>query len=169
VATASKSKQGRTPRLAEEETAAWRAFLRCHSLMLRQIESDLAEAGLPPLGWYDVLWALYEAPENHLQPSALADSIVLSRSGLSRMVDRIEEAGYVRRRACPGDRRAIHVELTAEGRRMLEEMWPVYARGIADHFLPALGEHACTIRNAMESAADSVRQRKAGAVPAGAS
>jgi DNA-binding MarR family transcriptional regulator len=158
VTTAAKRERDKPPRMDQEEIAAWRAFLRSHSLMLRQIEADLAQAGLPPLGWYDVLWALYEAPENHLQPYELADAIVLSRSGLSRMIDRIEEAGYVRRRACPGDRRAIHVELTDEGKRMLDEMWPVYARGIADHFLPALGEHACTLRQAMESVAESVRR-----------
>jgi DNA-binding MarR family transcriptional regulator len=158
VTTAAKIEAPKAPRMDREEIAAWRAFLRSHSLMLRQIDEDLAAAGLPPLGWYDVLWALYEAPEHHLQPSELADAIVLSRSGLSRLVDRIEEAGLVRRQACPGDRRAIHVVLTDEGGRMLDEMWPVYARGIADHFLPALGEHACTLRKAMESVAESVRR-----------
>jgi DNA-binding MarR family transcriptional regulator len=165
VATAEKTARQKPPRMDEEQIAAWRAFLRGHSLMLRQIDEDLAKAGLPPLGWYDVLWALYEAPEQHLRPSELADAIVLSRSGLSRLVDRIEEAGLVGRRACPGDRRAVHVELTEEGSEMLEKMWPVYARGIADHFLPALGEHACTLRQAMESVAHSVR----GPAPAPAS
>ena len=162
VATVEKSLAPKAPHLDQEQIAAWRAFLRSHSLMLRQIDADLAEAGLPPLGWYDVLWALHEAPGNHLQPSALADAIVLSRSGLTRMVDRLEDAGLVLRRACPGDRRGIHVELTEEGAEMLERMWPVYARGIEDHFLPALGEHACTLRKAMESVAQSVR-RPAGA------
>jgi DNA-binding MarR family transcriptional regulator len=158
VTTAAKIEAPKTPRMDPEEIAAWRAFLRSHSLMLRQIDEDLAKAGLPPLGWCDVLWALYEAPEQHLQPYELADAIVLSRSGLSRLVDRIEEAGLVRRQACPGDRRAIHVVLTDEGKGMLDAMWPVYARGISDHFLPALGEHACTLRKAMESVAESVRR-----------
>jgi DNA-binding MarR family transcriptional regulator len=145
------------PKIDAGQAAVWRAFLRAHALMLRQIGEDLDTAGLPPFAWYDVLWALYEADEHHLQPSELADEVVLSRSGLSRMIDRIEEAGLVQRRACPGDRRAIHVELTDEGEKMLDEMWCVYARGIADHFLPSLGEHACTLRNAMESLAESVR------------
>jgi DNA-binding MarR family transcriptional regulator len=142
----------------QEQIAAWRAFLRAQALMLRQIAEDLDAAGLPPFAWYDVLWALYDAEDHHLQPSELADEVVLSRSGLSRMVDRIEEAGLVERKACPGDRRAIHVALTEEGERMLDEMWEVYARGIADHFQPALGEHACTLREAMESVAESVRR-----------
>jgi DNA-binding MarR family transcriptional regulator len=150
--------QSSAPQIDKDDRAAWRAFLRAHALMLREIGDDLDSAGLPPLAWYDVLWTLYDAPERHLHASELADQVVLSRSGLSRMIDRIEEAGLVERRACPGDRRAIHVELTEEGERMLDEMWGVYARGIADHFLPALGEHACTMRKAMESVADSVRR-----------
>jgi DNA-binding MarR family transcriptional regulator len=154
------------PKIDAEQAAAWRAFLRAHSLMLRKIGEDFAAAGLPPFAWYEVLLVLYEAPEHHLQPSELADELVLSRSGLSRMIDRIEETGLVARRACPGDRRAIHVELTEEGEKMLDRMWCVYARCIADHFLPAMGEQAWTIREAMESVAESVRRRKGdGAAP----
>jgi DNA-binding MarR family transcriptional regulator len=155
--TTTQAETAEAPKIDAEQAAVWRAFLRAHALMLRQIGEDLDTAGLPPFAWYDVLWTLYEADEHHLQPSELADHVVLSRSGLSRMIDRIEEAGLVERRACPGDRRAIHVVLTDEGERMLDEMWCVYARGIADHFLPALGEHACTLREAMESLAESVR------------
>jgi DNA-binding MarR family transcriptional regulator len=149
------------PKIDGEQAAAWRAFLRAHALMLRRIGEDLDEAGLPPFAWYDVLLVLHEAPEHHLQPSELADEVVLSRSGLSRMIDRIEEAGLVERRACPGDRRAINVALTEQGEKMLDEMWCVYARGISDHFLPALGEEACTVRQAMESVAESVRRPSA--------
>jgi DNA-binding MarR family transcriptional regulator len=145
------------PPIDEEQIAAWRAFLRANTLMLRQIAEDLGAAGLPPLAWYDVLWALYEAPERRLQNYELADAILLSRSGLSRLVDRIAAAGLVRRTTCPDDRRGIHIELTERGVVMLERMWPVYARGIAQHFAPALGEHACSIREAFESVAHSLR------------
>jgi DNA-binding MarR family transcriptional regulator len=145
------------PSIDEEQIAAWRAFLRANTLMLRQIGEDLETAGLPPLAWYDVLWALYEAPQRRLQNYELADAILLSRSGLSRLVDRIAEAGLVRRTTCPDDRRGIHIELTDRGVEMLERMWPVYARGIAQHFAPALGEHACSIREACESVAHSLR------------
>jgi DNA-binding MarR family transcriptional regulator len=155
---ATKTKAGQTPKIDAEQAAAWRAFLRAHALMLRKIGEDLDEAGLPPFAWYEVLWVLYDAPDHHLQPSELADEVVLSRSGLSRLIDRIEEAGLVQRRACPGDRRAIHVELTEEGEKKLDEMWCVYARGIAEHFLPAVGEQACTMRQVMESVAESVRR-----------
>lgn len=148
---------GNVPPIDEEQIAAWRAFLRANTLMLRQIGEDFEAAGHPPLAWYDVLWALYEAPERRLQNYELSDAILLSRSGLSRLIDRIEHAGLVRRTTCPNDRRGIHVELTDRGVAMLDRMWPVYARGIAEHFLPALGEHAGAIREALESVADSVR------------
>lgn len=163
---ATKMKAPAAPKIDAEQAAAWRAFLRAHALMLRRIGEDLDEAGLPPFAWYDVLLVLYEAPEHHLQPSEVADEVVLSRSGLSRMIDRIEEAGLVERRACPGDRRAINVVLTEEGEKMLDEMWCVYASGISEHFLPALGEQACTVRQAMESVAESVRRPAGdGAIP----
>lgn len=144
-----------TAAIDDEQIAAWRAFLRAHSLMLRQIGEDLEAAGLPPLAWYDVLWALYEAPSRRLQNYELADAVLLSRSGLSRLVDRIADAGLVRRTNCPDDRRGVHIELTDDGAAMLRRMWPVYARGIAQHFAPALGEHSCTVRLAFESVAAS--------------
>jgi DNA-binding MarR family transcriptional regulator len=137
--------------LNEEELAAWRAFLRAHSTMLRRISRDLDEAGLPPLAWYDVLGALREAPEQRLRQVELAERVLLSTSGLSRLLDRIEKKGLARRTSCDTDRRSFYIQLTDEGAIMLEEMWPVYARGIADDFLPALGSNPCEIRQTLES------------------
>jgi DNA-binding MarR family transcriptional regulator len=157
-----------TAQLGTPQLDAWRALLRGQALVLEQVERDLAEANLPPLGWYDVLTELNKAPGGRLRIHELADAVVLSRSGLSRLIDRIEEAGLVARRPCPGDRRAIHVELTEKGEKMLDEMWCVYARGITEHFLPAVGEEACTMRQVMESVADSVRRPTGdGAGPSG--
>src|SRR5215218_3233319 len=113
------------PRIDSEQLAAWRAFLRAHSTMLRRISRDLDDAGLPPLSWYDVLAALREAPEQNLRQVELAEQVLLSNSGLSRLVDRIEQKGLVSRTACPGDRRSFHVRLTDEGAELLELMWPV--------------------------------------------
>ena len=140
---------GRT--LDEEQLAAWRAFLRAHSTMLRRIGRDLEEADLPPLPWYDVLAALRDAKGRRLRQVELAERVLLSNSGLSRLVDRIEQAGLVRRVSCPTDRRSFHVELTDSGAEMLERMWPVYMRGIAEDFLPALGANSCEIRQSLEA------------------
>ena len=139
------------PRIDEDQLAAWRAFLRAHSTMLRRIARDLEEAGLPPLAWYDVLAALRDAPERRLRQVELAERVLLSNSGLSRLLDRIEAKGLVERLACATDRRSFFIGLTPAGESMLEEMWPVYARGIADDFLPALGSDPSEIGRTLES------------------
>jgi DNA-binding MarR family transcriptional regulator len=119
--------------------------------MLRRISRDLEEAELPPLTWYDVLAALRDAPEGQLRQVEIAERVLLSHSGLSRLIDRIEKQGLVERRLCKTDRRAFFVALTDEGRAMLERMWPVYARGIAEDFLPALGSNPCEVRGTLEA------------------
>ena len=81
----------------------------------------------------------------------LAERVLLSNSGMSRLLDRVEKAGLVERVMCPGDRRSFHIQLTAEGEEMLERMWPVYARGIAEDFLPALGSNPCEVRETLEA------------------
>ena len=86
--------------------------------------------------------------------------MTISVSGLSRLVDRIERDGLVRRVSCHSDRRSFFVELTDEGAAMLERMWPVYARGVADDFLPALGSNPCEIRKALESIASTCEKAR---------
>jgi DNA-binding MarR family transcriptional regulator len=140
-------------KISEEQLATWRAFLRAHSTMLRRIGRDLEDAGLPPLSWYDVLAALRDAPDQRLVQVELAERVLLSNSGLSRLVDRIAAKGLVERVTCPTDRRAINVQLTEKGGEMLERMWPVYARGIAADFLPALGSYPDEIRQTLEAIA----------------
>jgi DNA-binding MarR family transcriptional regulator len=152
--------------LNDEVLRTWRAFLRAHSTMLRRISLDLEQAGLPPLTWYDVLATLRDAPGRRLRQVEIAERVLLSNSGLSRLIDRIEAKGLVKRVQCPDDRRSLNVELTDEGQEMLDRMWPVYARGIADDFLPALGSNPCEIRETLEAIGrecDAVRAAEAGA------
>jgi len=132
-------------KISEDQLAAWRAFLRAHSTMLRRIGRDLE----------DVLAALRDAPEQRLRQVELAERVLLSNSGLSRLVDRIEAKGLVERNACSSDRRSFHVRLTDEGAAMLESMWPVYARGIAEDFLPALGTNPDELRERLETIANT--------------
>ena len=139
------------PKLTEEQLTTWRAFLRAHSTMLRRIARDLEEAELPPLSWYDVLAALRDAPEERpLKQVEIAERVLLSHSGLSRLIDRMEAKGVVERVSCPSDRRSLNIQLTEAGREMLEQMWPVYARGIAEDFLPALGSNAYEMGQRLE-------------------
>lgn len=126
--------------LDESRVSAWRLFLTAQARLIELIEIELAQAGLPPLGWYDVLYALEETPKRRLRMHELSAAVVLSRSNLTRLVDRLETAGLLRREPCPTDRRGAFAVLTAEGAKMRRRMWPVYARCIADHFASHLNK-----------------------------
>jgi DNA-binding MarR family transcriptional regulator len=140
-----------------EALDAWRAFLNAHAHVTRAINRDLAEAGLPDLSWYDLLWALRRQPDRHLRVNELAREVVLSPTAMSRFVDRVEAAGYVRREPDPEDRRALRVALTDAGLDALRAMWPVYERGIERHFATALGSSAGRVRKMLERMSESAR------------
>ena len=142
------------PEIDEPHLAAWRSLLNAHATMTARIEEALAEAGLPPLAWYDVLWPLYDGP---LRMRDLAGRVVtISRSGLTRLVDRIEAAGLLERRAAEGDRRGTEVVITPEGKKLLRRMWPVYAGVLRECFVDALSEsEAALLRDALGRVADS--------------
>lgn len=112
--------------------AAWRAFLVAHARTVAAIERELADK--LPFSWYDVLIALYEAPDRRLRMHQLASVVVLSPSGLSRLVDRLEARGLLERQPCSEDRRCQFAALTEDGLAALREAWPTYAAGIARHF-----------------------------------
>jgi DNA-binding MarR family transcriptional regulator len=137
------------PELDDETLATWRAFLNAHARVTRAIGRDLAAAGLPDLSWYDLLWALYRRPARSLRVNELADAVVLSPTAMSRFVDRVAAAGYVRREPDPADRRALRVVLTDEGIGLLRRMWPVYSRGIEEHFSAHL-DGAAALREMLE-------------------
>src|SRR4051812_21769110 len=135
----------------------WRAFLTAHAHVTRAISRDLADAGLPDLSWYDLLWALYTRPERRLRVNELAREVVLSPTAMSRFVDRVEAAGHVRREPDPADRRALQIVITDAGVDLLREMWPVYERGIERHFAAFLGTSAPRLRAILTRMADSAR------------
>jgi DNA-binding MarR family transcriptional regulator len=126
--------------LEPSRLVAWRSFLIAHAALIRQIEHELQEAGVVPLSWYDVLFALYEAPGQRLRMNELASAIVLSRSGLTRLVDRLEAEELLRRERTADDRRGAFAVLTEKGVEAMRRAWPVYARGIDEHFARFLGE-----------------------------
>jgi len=129
-----------TENLDKSHNSAWRLFLTAHVVLIDRIEQELAQAELPPLSWYDVLFALYEAPNRRLRLHELADAILLQRSQLTRLVDRLEAAGLVCRESCPTDRRGAFAAITEEGLAMRERMWPVYSDAIAKYFANHLSD-----------------------------
>jgi DNA-binding MarR family transcriptional regulator len=114
---------------------AWRNLLRAHSQVARVLEAELEEAHHLPLASYDVLVQLSEAPNGQLRMSELADAVLLSRSGLTRLVDRLVREGLVERRSCPSDLRGTLAVLTPAGLARLREASGTHLRGVARHVL----------------------------------
>jgi DNA-binding MarR family transcriptional regulator len=131
------------------QMAAWRVFLEAHADLVRILGDELdLERGLP-LSWYDVLVQLQEAG-GRLRMQELADSVLLSKSGLTRLIDRMEAKGYVRREQFRDDKRGMLAILTASGRTALNRAAPGHLRGIQEHFGQYLTDaEARTIRDAL--------------------
>lgn len=136
---------------------AWAVLLTAHATLVERIEAALADAGLPPLGWYDVLWAL-ERAGGRLRMLELARRVVLSKSNLSRLADRLEDAGLVARQDAAEDGRGYDLVLTRAGRAMRQKMWPVYAAQIEALFARYLSaEEARVIGEALGRAVKAAR------------
>jgi DNA-binding MarR family transcriptional regulator len=128
------------PNLPEKHLEAWRRYYVSFWRIFAAIEADLQAAGLPSLSWYDALYELYLAPDRHLRMSELARSALLSRSGLTRLVDKLEKEKLIERKSCPSDGRVQHAVLTEKGVETLRKIWPVYRAGIAKYFAAHLTE-----------------------------
>ena len=112
----------------------WIRLLRVHGDAVGAVETDLKSAGYPPLAWYDVLLELDRAGADGVRPFELQDRLLLPQYGVSRLIERIEKAGYVERRSCADDGRGQMLAITAAGRKVREAMWPVYGAAIEQAF-----------------------------------
>jgi len=122
------------------QLTAWRLFITTHATLIEQIDQELAVAGCVPLQWYDVLVELHEAPDRRLRMAELARRVILSRSSLTHLADRLEREGLLARARVDTDRRGAYAVLTDQGYQALRTAWPIYARGIAQHFSRHLTE-----------------------------
>src|SRR5437016_3806186 len=113
---------------------AWHAFLVAHAALEPILNRELEAACGLPLRWFDVLTQLNMTPGKRLSMTELADAVLLSKSGLTRLVDRIEEAGLVQRASAPEDRRSLLIVLTPSGDKMLKRAAPIHEDGIRRHF-----------------------------------
>jgi DNA-binding MarR family transcriptional regulator len=142
------------PRLRDPHLAAWRSVLNAHAALVAGVERALAARGLPPLAWYDLLWAVRRAPGRRIRMSELAESLTISRGGLTKLFDRLEAAGLVARAPAADDGRGLFAVLTPAGNEMLRKMWPVYERVLRETFVPAISEReAKAIANGLGRAA----------------
>src|SRR5213596_1903644 len=132
--------RGKAPTLSDVELDAWRGFLRTHATLVTELDEELTERHGLPLSSYDVLVQLDEAPDGRLRMSSLAEAVLLSRSGLSRLVTRLESQGLIERTECPSDARGAFAGITDKGRERLEEARATHRAGVRRRFLDRLGE-----------------------------
>jgi DNA-binding MarR family transcriptional regulator len=123
-----------------EQLASWRTFLRAYALVNRVLEAELVAEQQLSLAAYDVLVQLYEAPGHRLRMTELADAVLLSRSGVTRLVDRLEKAGLVSRCPVAGDGRGVAAELTEAGATRLRTASRTHLTGVMRHFVEPLGD-----------------------------
>jgi DNA-binding MarR family transcriptional regulator len=112
---------------------AWTRLVRAEQAVLGAVERDLKEAGFPPLAWYDVLLELVRAAEGRLRPYEIEQTTLLAQYNLSRLLDRLEREGLIRRETCPDDARGQWIVVTDQGRALQEKMWKAYAPAIQRH------------------------------------
>ena len=137
---------------------AWVAFLTAHARTIPLVSDALEAACGISLGWFDVLHQLVIAPGERRRMHDLADAVLLSRSGLTRLVDRIEAAGLVARATVPGDRRSLYVHLTPAGSRLARKARPIVRRLVAEHFARHLRDsEIATLRDALFRVAHGVK------------
>jgi DNA-binding MarR family transcriptional regulator len=118
---------------SDATTNAWIALVRAHQKTLSAVEADLKAAGFPPLAWYDVLLELRRAGADGLRPMQFEERLLLAQHNVSRLLDRMEKAGYVSRKAHESDGRGLRIRATAAGLDLQKSMWPVYGAAIERH------------------------------------
>jgi DNA-binding MarR family transcriptional regulator len=121
--------------LTPEELAAWRGLLRVHAGLTRALDADLMREHGLPLSSYEVLLFLADAAGGELRMSELADGVLLSRSGLTRLVDRMERDGLLRRRRCEEDQRGWFAAITPKGRELFAAARATHLDGVRRLFL----------------------------------
>jgi len=127
-------------RLDDIEIAAWARLVKASAKLTDAVERALKAADLPQLAWYDALLELHRAGGEGLRPGNLEREMLLPQYNVSRLVDRLEAAGYVERLPHPQDARGQVLKITREGTELTRRMWRVYRRAIAENFAAKLGK-----------------------------
>ena len=142
--------------LDDPRLRAWRAFLFAQAAVLRELETEMMAEERISLGEYDALAQLAVPADRRLRMSELAERLVISRSGVTRLVDRLETQGLVRRSQCAPDGRGAYAVLTAAGLERLRNAVPTHLRHVEEHFLSLVpAEDLAVIERAMTSVAQA--------------
>lgn len=133
----------------------WRCFLTAHARVTRRLDEELRAEHDLSLAEYDALLTIADAPDRRIRMRQLADRVILSKSGVTRLIDRLVLDGLVERRACASDARGAEAVLTPAGLERLRRASRTHLRGIAEHFLAAVDESdLATIERSMQAVAD---------------
>ena len=127
-------------RLDTRELRPWRGLLRVHAQLSKALDAQLIAAHGLPLSSYEVLMYLFDADGGRMRMNELADSVLLSRSGLTRLVDRLEREGYLERCSCAHDARGAFAVLTPAGREKVEAARATHLAGVRELFLSHFSE-----------------------------
>ena len=150
----------------DSRLAPFSAFMRAYSSVARRLDDDLRNEHGLSLQEYGALLALVQAPERRLRMSRLADGLVLSKSGVTRLVDRLVADGLVARHSCPSDARGSEAALTAAGVARLRAASPTHLRGIQAYFLDAIaGTDLEVVGRALDGVAGTATAPADGAEP----
>lgn len=126
--------------LSAAELGAWRGLLRVHASLMKELDAELEAAHRLPLTSYEVLLQLADSPDQRMRMCDLADSVLLSRSGMSRLVDRLERDGLLTRAACSADARGSYAVITQAGLDLLAAARPTHHEGVRRRFLSHLSD-----------------------------
>ncbi|MDP9494315.1 MAG: MarR family transcriptional regulator [Actinomycetota bacterium] len=145
--------------LTADALDAWRSMLFASSHVVQALGTDMEEQHGLPITWFDVLGRLRQAPEGRLRMHEMEEQSVFTRSGITRLADRIENAGLIERVRSSSDRRGVYLRITDAGIEKLDEVWPDHQQSIWRHFarhldasdLKALQRAAQKLRAAQES------------------
>ncbi len=140
---------------AQPRMEAWRAIVTSHAAVTDRLQRAFAAADLPPLSWFEVLSAVRRSPNGRPRMSELAEWLTLSRGGITKLVDRLQDAGYLERVSCSQDRRALQAELTPAGGRMLEQMEAVHDAELERYLVELSHEEAELIVAALKKVVGS--------------
>lgn len=153
---------------SEGQLDAWRAVVTSHAAVTERVQKALAAEDLPPLSWFEVLWAVKRSPTGSPRMSELAERLTLSRGGITKLVDRLVSAGYLERVSCAEDRRSLQAELTSEGEGMLEDMRAIYSDELGRHLGLLSADEAALLTAALNKVTESTCEQAARPAEAGA-
>lgn len=164
-----------TPQLAQETAPAtparrssaddaalapWRSFIQAHARLIHKLDEELQAAHGLSLAEYDALIQLVSAPDRRLRMSVLADRVLLSRSGITRLVDRLVADGMVERSACPTDARGSMATITPLGVSRLRSASKTHLDGVRRYFLDVIpSDDQATIQRSLERVSDGLAGR----------